>query len=88
MAGSIGHVIKDGIYHGWSHLDNRSDDIEAIEEFAFVLLATTTADQRAAALKQFYDLCASRTKFPDWWKPNTSEQYDGDHLPPQRRRNP
>jgi hypothetical protein len=88
MAGSIGHVTGDDgrIFTGISLLENASDMAEAVEEFAYVLLATTTPEQRAEALKAYYACCRGERPWPHWWRPDYRP--DGDHLPPQRRRNP
>lgn len=70
MAGSIGHVLDKGRYVGWQLLENRRDAIEAVEEFAFALLATTTAAQRKKALAHFYACSRGEKPWPKWWKPN------------------
>ena len=71
MAGSMHHVIEGERYVG-SDLGTETigDARETIEEMAFVILETTTADQRAAALAFFYRCACGDERWPDWWTPN------------------
>ena len=85
MAGSIKHVMDGTIYIGWSSLENRGDALEAVEEFAFVLLSTTTRVEREKAVAKYYACCRGELPWPEWWHPGFTAP--DDVLPPQRRRN-
>jgi hypothetical protein len=71
MAGSMHHIFEGERYVG-SDLGTETlgDARETIEELAFVLLATTVADQRADALARFYRCARGEERWPDWWTPN------------------
>ncbi len=84
MAGGINHVIKGNIYCGWSLLENRGDAVEAVEEFAFIVLDVMSPENRVQALEHYYACCRGEKPWPSWWRPDFTP--DGYHLPPQRRR--
>lgn len=71
MAGSMNHVIDDGRYIGAdAGAENIGDAVETIEELAFVVLATTNEDQRAAARGRFYRCARGDEPWPVWWTPD------------------
>lgn len=79
MAGSMHHVIDSGRYVG-SDLgaENLGDAVETIEELVFVVLATTTEEQRNSVLGRFYRCARGEEPWPVWWVPDGLVEDEGE----------
>ncbi|MGE0629777.1 MAG: hypothetical protein AB7O43_18385 [Hyphomicrobiaceae bacterium] len=72
MAGSFGHVVRDGKYGGTELLENMGDMKEAVEEMAFVLLSIMSkpggGDLVRNALEDYHECSRGERAWPDWFE--------------------